>query len=175
MGRDKSRLKLGRLTMLEHIRAVGKQSGMPVRIIRRDIVPRCGPLGGIYTGLQSSKADILLFVACDMPFLSSEILMKLCRMLKSSQKALFVDHGGFAGFPLLLRREVCLPLVARQIEAQQLSLQELAKALDARSIRPPRTWKNQLRNINTPEDYQTALELITQARANVITNSQAGE
>src|SRR5690242_1592766 len=99
MGRDKSRLKLGSLSMLGHIRRLGKDLGMPVRVIKRDIVPRCGPLGGIYTGLHTSRADKVLFVACDMPFLSAGLLESLCEQMKPSQNALFLDHDGLAGFP----------------------------------------------------------------------------
>ena len=72
MGRDKSRLKLGRRTMLGHIRAEAKTLGLPVRVIRRDLVPRCGPLGGIFTALKTTSADGVLFLACDMPFIRSE-------------------------------------------------------------------------------------------------------
>jgi molybdenum cofactor guanylyltransferase len=163
MGRDKSGLRLGSLSMLGHIRRLGKDLGMPVRVIKRDIVPRCGPLGGIYTGLHASRADQVLFIACDMPFLSAGLLKKLCEQMKPSQNALFLDHDGLAGFPLLLRREPCLPLVSQQISAGQLSLQALAKALNAKLVRPARGWKDQLQNINTPEEYEEARARIRNA------------
>jgi molybdenum cofactor guanylyltransferase len=164
MGRDKSKLRLGRLSMLGHIRRLGNELGMPVRVIKRDIVPRCGPLGGIYTGLHAGSADKVLFVACDMPFLTAELLEKFCDKLKPSQKALFLDHDGLAGFPLLLRRETCLPLVSHQIAAGHLSLQALAKALKAKLIHPSRRWKDQLRNINTPQEYKEAQLRLRESR-----------
>src|SRR5689334_13117942 len=74
MGLDKSRLKLGRRTLLGHIRAEAKRTGLPVRVIRRDCVPRCGPLGGIFTALKSTRAEWVLFLACDMPFVSGELM-----------------------------------------------------------------------------------------------------
>lgn len=33
-----------------------------------------GPLGGIYTGLLSSTSEYNFFCACDMPFLSGDLL-----------------------------------------------------------------------------------------------------
>src|SRR5262245_53027899 len=52
MGRDKSRLRVGRRTMLTHAKQAAQALGLPVRVIRRDIVPRCGPLGGVLTALK---------------------------------------------------------------------------------------------------------------------------
>ena len=57
MGRDKSLVQLGRRTLLQHVRTAARSLGVPVRVIRRDSVPRCGPLGGIYTGLKRTRAD----------------------------------------------------------------------------------------------------------------------
>ncbi|MBI3255114.1 MAG: NTP transferase domain-containing protein, partial [Nitrosarchaeum sp.] len=34
-------------------------------------VPRCGPLGGILTGLRSAKTEAVLFLACDMPLITT--------------------------------------------------------------------------------------------------------
>ncbi len=39
-----------------------------------DIYPDKGPLGGIYTGLLASKSSRSLVVACDMPFLNTDLL-----------------------------------------------------------------------------------------------------
>lgn len=45
MGRDKARLRLRGRTLLAWVRAAARATGWPVRVIRRDLVPRCGPLG----------------------------------------------------------------------------------------------------------------------------------
>jgi molybdopterin-guanine dinucleotide biosynthesis protein A len=79
MGRDKSRIRIGRRTMLGHIRALAAQLGLPVRVLRRDAVPRCGPIGGIYTALTRTRADAILFLACDMPFVTLAFLKEILR------------------------------------------------------------------------------------------------
>src|SRR4051812_49032994 len=67
MGRDKADLRLGGRTLLGFIRAEARGLGLRLRIIRRDLLPRCGPLGGLYTGLKTSRAEAEIFLACDMP------------------------------------------------------------------------------------------------------------
>src|SRR6266568_4948322 len=102
MGRDKSRLRLGRRTMLGHIRRVARELGLPVRLIRRDAVPRCGPLGGIYTALKTIRAEAVMFLACDMPFVTAALLRAVRRGFGARDDAMFVRSGGRVGFPFAL-------------------------------------------------------------------------
>lgn len=155
MGRDKSRLKLGSRTLLNHIRAEAKSLGWPVRVIRRDAIPRCGPLGGIFTALQATRADAVLFLACDMPWVSASLLRAVLRRFGRITPALFVRSRCVMGFPCALRYGT-LGVVADQIAQSQFSLQALARALNAKSLRPPLRWRAQLRNLNTPEEWRRA-------------------
>ena len=166
MGRDKSRLRLGRRTMLGHIRAAARQLGFPVRTIRRDSISRSGPIGGIYTALQSSKADAVLFLACDMPFVSADFLQRLIRALTPSSHAVFASEGRLAGFPCLLRRENCLPIVSQQITRSEFSLRALAKILKAKMLCPSRRDLQELTNINTPSDLKSARHRIARSDLN---------
>lgn len=158
MGSDKSRLKLGGRTLLARLRATAKSLGFPVRVIRRDAVPRCGPLGGTYTALKTTDAEAVLFLACDMPFVSPELLRAVCFRLDQATEALFVDSKGRPGFPFLLRRRT-FPMVARQIERGELSLHELARRLKAGTFRPPPNWQAQLSNVNTPEEWAAVVRV----------------
>lgn len=160
MGRDKSHLRLGRRTMLGHIRATARQLGFSVRAIRRDSIKRSGPIGGIYTALQSSKADAVLFLACDMPFVSAGFLQRMIRMLPPSGNAVFAREGRLAGFPCFLHRERCLPLVSQQIAKSEFSLQSLARVLRAKMLRPPRPDSPELTNVNTPVELEAARQRI---------------
>src|SRR5439155_22911300 len=135
MGRDKSRLRLGGRTLLAHIRATAKTIGLPRRVIRRDLVAHCGPLGGLYTALLTSRADGTLFLSCDMPFVSAGLLEMLVRKAKHNENALFVEANGLVGFPLLLFRHAALPVVEGQLEKMAFSLQRLAQALRSQTIR----------------------------------------
>ena len=156
MGRDKSRLRLGGRTLLAHIRATAKMIGLPHRIIRRDLVAQCGPLGGLYTALVTSRADATLFLSCDMPFVSAALLEMLVRKAKHNETALFVEANGLVGFPLVLFRRTALPIVESQLEKMAVSLQRLAQALRSQTIRLAARQAHELFNVNTPEDLRNA-------------------
>ena len=155
MGRDKSRLRLGRQTLLGHARRAAEELGLPWRVIRRDLVPRCGPLGGIFTALKTSRADAELFLACDMPFVTPALLRKLLRRLRGNCRAVFADVEGVAGFPFLLRVE-CLSIVEGQIQAGTFSLQSFARKLRAARVSPPWGRLGETFNVNTPPDLTAA-------------------
>ncbi len=167
MGRDKARVRLGKRTMLARIRVVVKQFGLKARIIRRDLVPRCGPLGGIYTGLRTTPAEAVLFLACDMPFIRRELLMLVIGNGTSGARAfpVFTQGPGGTGFPLLLPKRVA-DQVDTAIREGRLSLGKLCATLDARKAPVPFALRRQLQNINTAEDLSRARTWLRSQRRN---------
>ncbi len=156
MGRDKGKLRLGRRTMLEHIRAVVRRVKIPVRTVRRDVVPRCGPLGGICTALERSRAEVVVILACDMPFVTAKFLARMVAAMSPRANAAFARENGLAGFPCALRRESCLPVVRRRIAESKHSLQALAITLRAKWVGPGRGGGGTLTNLNTPAELAKA-------------------
>ena len=165
MGLEKSRLRLGRRTMLGQIRHSAQQLGLPVRIVRRDLVSRCGPLGGIYTGLKTSRAEVVLFLACDMPFVSPDLLARILHWFKAHQRAVFITTDRRAGFPALLWRN-SLPVVESLILRKEYSIQTLARTLQAKLLHPPREQWQDLCNVNTPQEWQAARQRWQRERNN---------
>jgi len=156
MGKEKSKLRLGRRTLLSHVRAQASALGFPVRVIRRDLLPRCGPLGGINTGLKTSLHPAELFLACDMPFVSASLMKRLVQQYKKTARPIFTFASNQFGFPLLLPTAV-LPTVEEQIRTSAVSLQALAGKLRARRYRVSPREQKQLLNISTPKDFARAL------------------
>jgi molybdenum cofactor guanylyltransferase len=152
MGRDKARLKLQGRTMLSHVREVAATLGVPVRVIRRDVVPRCGPLGGIITGFRRSRAETLLFLACDMPFVTPVLLRRILRASDSGEDAVFATALGRSGFPFVLPR-VALAVVEEHRAKEEFSLRQLAVKTKAKQLR---VSSKLVFNINTPDDLARA-------------------
>src|SRR2546426_1395386 len=97
--RNKAVLRLGGRTLLARIRGAVEPTGWRVRVIRRDLVPRCGPLGGVHAALSTTKAAAEMFLACDMPFVTPALLTKLARCLNRSRRAVFPASSGKGGVP----------------------------------------------------------------------------
>jgi molybdenum cofactor guanylyltransferase len=158
MGRDKARLRLDGQSLLSRVRAVAGQTTWPVRVIRRDLVPRCGPLGGVCTALKTTRADAVLFLACDMPFVTVELINKLVKVNQGGSLAVFTVGTRGAGFPFLLGR-VILPKVEEQIAAGQFSVQSLAVKCRASMVRAD---ERSLFNVNTQADLNRACRIVAQ-------------
>jgi molybdenum cofactor guanylyltransferase len=148
MGRDKARLQLGSRTMLGHVRKSVSAISLPVRVIRKDAVARCGPLGGIVTGFLRSRADAVLFLACDMPQIEPGFLRRLIRASGGGTKAVFAACGGTPGFPFILPRSA-VEVIDSQRRSGKHSLRELAEALEAR-FAP--ISASEAFNVNAPDD-----------------------
>lgn len=155
MGRNKARLRLGRRTLLAHVRRAVDGLGLKVRVVRKDLVPRCGPLGGIYTGLKTSRGEAEVFLSCDMPFVTRELIEEMLRAFVREGRAIFVEHRRTAGFPLMLS-VAQVGTVEQEIGAGRFSLQNLAWRLKAKRLRLKGAGARQLFNINTPADWEEA-------------------
>ena len=153
MGRDKARLRLGGRTLPGWIRERVAPLGVPVRNIRSDIVPRCGPLGGIYTGLARCRTAQAIFLSCDMPRVDARLLRLLLRAAGEAPAACFRRGGEIEPFPLLIRREM-FDDVAGRIHRRELALHRLPLRQIVLTRAEHRRW---LLNVNTPAEF-TALK-----------------
>lgn len=155
MGKDKLGLRLGRRTTLGHVRALARELGRPTRLIRRDLVPRCGPMGGIYTALKRARKTSLLILSGDMPFVCREFVEGLVGSLRVCDRAVFALSDAGYGFPAVLKTGALVE-VESQMACGMHSIQALAGALGARGYRPKAALMEGLFNLNTPADWEAA-------------------
>ena len=95
MGKDKGLLPLKGKPMISYVLKTLEELALPISIIAnkpgyetfgyrvlKDEIPDKGPMGGLFTALQNSEADIVLLVGCDMPLVSTEAF---CLLLGSGK------------------------------------------------------------------------------------------
>jgi molybdopterin-guanine dinucleotide biosynthesis protein A len=159
MGRDKAKIRLGRLSLLGTIRREMKPLALPIKIIRDEPGGRRGPVGGVFAAMQSSRAEILIFLACDMPCVKRNLIIEMLESFTPDCRAIFIYDDGRAGFPFVLRRST-LPEVELQLRQINPSLQRLARAVSARFHGVTEAERGQLLNINSPADLEAARAIL---------------
>lgn len=128
-----------------------------------DLVPGCGPLGGLHAGLTAASHPLVAVVACDMPFASAPLLEACARLLVEERADVVIPRSASGLEPLhaVYRRETCLPAIQAALQAgefkvigwfPQVKVRELGEA-EIAALDPSGLafW-----NINTPEEFARA-------------------
>jgi molybdopterin-guanine dinucleotide biosynthesis protein A len=161
MGRDKSELLLDDRTFTEKISDTLRQITDSVTIMRagQDIYPNWGALGGLHAALAACKREWAIVVACDLPFVTAQLLSYLTA-LRDEQDAIVPVQADERPQPLcaLYRIEACLPTATELIERGRRRPLDLLELVNTRWV--PFSELTNLDqaekffvNINTPEDY----------------------
>jgi molybdopterin-guanine dinucleotide biosynthesis protein A len=166
MGRDKALLDWHGRSLLDHMTELLRTVADPVQVVGRyplpDRLPGLGPLSGIATGLETSSSDANLFVAVDLPLLTGEFLKFLRLRMEQSSRPLLACKIGSA-FPLCLGIwRPMLPEILKRLRARELSARVLIEAgysevISEAHLAASGFDSSIFRNINTEEDYQSAL------------------
>ena len=163
MGRDKATITIAGRTLLQHVRASAAETGRSVRTVRHDAIPSCGPLSGIFTGLQRARSGWCLFLPCDMPLITPRLLREVMKRVAAAGRPVFLRTARGFGFPLALPT-AALANVLRVIESGTPSLQRLAKQLRVVGLELPAQRQSELMNANLPVDL-VGLQTLLVARA----------
>lgn len=130
--------------------------GLPVIT---DRIKGIGPLGGIHAALTECASDYILIVACDLPFLSENLLRFICKDVGRKDIVAFESKTGVE--PLCaVYAKTCLPAIDEAVAAKQYAVIDLFSKVKTRIIThddldlPASTFLN----INTPQDFTDAEE-----------------
>jgi molybdenum cofactor guanylyltransferase len=176
MGRDKALLDLGGRPLIavvaEKLRLVADEV-----IIAADdtsayesfadrVVPDqfrgVGTLGGIHAGLAAARHELALVVGCDMPFLRPAVLARVAEAAAGFDVAI-LRRGKWVEPMHAAYRRTCLPAIERAIRAGErrvISFFDEVRVhyLTAAEITPLDPDLRSFVNVNTPEDWQAALD-----------------
>jgi molybdopterin-guanine dinucleotide biosynthesis protein A len=122
-----------------------------------DIVPGCGPLGGLHAALTAARGDALLLTACDMPYLSTPFLEHLLSLVGEADIVVPQTERGYHPLCAVYTR-ACLEPAAARLAERRLRMRELVGSLRTRvvpleEIRQFGDPDRLLTNVNTPADY----------------------
>lgn len=129
-----------------------------------DVLPEKGSLGGIYTAIYHSQQPYTLCVACDMPYLNTDLLRYLVDLRKDDAFDVIVPRveNYPEGLHALYSR-ACLDPIRRRLEADQLKV--IAFHADVRVCYVDEAeWQRfdpqglSFRNINTPDELAQAVQ-----------------
>jgi molybdopterin-guanine dinucleotide biosynthesis protein A len=152
MGRDKALLPWRGGTLLDYVAGVVREAVGTVTIIGRgehpDVVPDCGPLGGLLTAFETSMTERVLLVACDMPNLTPELLRG---MIAVPGDAVVAETAGRLHPLCAVYHRKLQPLVALAVEQRSLKMHDFLSTVDVRRF--PVSDPALLRNLNTPGDF----------------------
>ncbi len=135
---------------------------LQVTMVHDDVAYQ-GPVGGILYGLRAARSELCFVTSCDAPFLNLDLIAFLVAQMNDHD--VVVPHWQERLQPLhaVYRRGV-VPLLQEQLARGELRPIFLYKKVRTREVSPEEIRRFDpeglsFRNLNSPEDYQAALEL----------------
>ena len=132
--------------------------------IVRDVIPRQGPLGGIYTGLLFAQGKSVFVTACDMPFVQPAVVRRMVQLATDYDVIVPEKIEGLEPLHAIYSSR-CLPHIEKmladgslqvinffpEVKVYRISSEEIGQ-LDPQGL--------SFFNINTPDDMDRAKELL---------------
>jgi molybdopterin-guanine dinucleotide biosynthesis protein A len=133
-----------------------------------DVYTQWGALGGLHAALGACRAEWAAVVACDLPFVTGELFVRLASFTGENFDAVIPVQTDGRVQPLcaLYRRAACLPVAQALIESGERRPRALLVGVRTRRITTDELadlHNAQLffMNVNTPEDYEQARKAVT--------------
>lgn len=182
MGQNKALLKLAGLKLIEYpikelsniVSELGIITSTPEIYLDlnvacyADIWPGLGPLAGIYSALEYSSNDYVLSLACDMPFISRELLEFLIKSIKSKQDyqiCVPLDFNGEVQPLCAIYDKSCKKHILELINQSKYAPRELFSLVNTKIVLFKEFSylagaENFFKNINSPEDFDLANKIL---------------
>ena len=128
-----------------------------------DRYPDGGSLGGIFTGLEAAGGDAAFTVACDMPFLSPDVVRLVLARAGDADVVIPCVNGQYETMHALYAKACLAPMEAR-LRAGQLRIVGFfpdvrVLEIDAAAFARHRAPEVAFMNVNTPDELAQARAL----------------
>ena len=176
MGMNKALIELNGKKMIEYVVSIARKISDEVVIIANtdaeykflnlpilpDKVKNIGPLGGIHAALCNVSTEQCLVLACDLPFLSIELLRFLLENANNCDIFAIQSQKGIEPLCAVYSKN-CLPLIEQQIKNENYRLSSLIAKANSRIIKFDAGHSlysaHVLKNINTQDDVDTIQQM----------------
>jgi molybdopterin-guanine dinucleotide biosynthesis protein A len=134
-----------------------------------DLIPGAGPLGGLYTALVRSPSDRTIVVACDLPFLTVAFLRHLTARAGGTDATIPRTAAGTQPLCAVYDR-TCIEPIRSRLARGELRVAGLGDTVRVTDIGPSEVAPFDsdgalFFNVNTPDDYAHARDLVARGRA----------
>lgn len=133
-----------------------------------DLMPGCGPLGGLHAALTTARGDVVIVVACDMPYVSAPFLAYLASLAgeqaERSEANEFIavvpqTERGYHPLCAAYTRTAIEPIV-RRLAAGRLKMTDLLADMRLRVVAAHEIARfgdphQLLANVNTPAEHES--------------------
>jgi molybdopterin-guanine dinucleotide biosynthesis protein A len=136
--------------------------GTPAPVLRDDD-PGQGPLAGLVVGLREIRQPLAFVASCDLPFLNPALAAYLLDQAEGYDMVVPEWEGRLHPLHAVYRTSL-QPMLAERLRAGQRRLMDLLECVRVRRVSEAEVRDIDpdglsLMNLNTPEDYQRALEI----------------
>ncbi len=133
--------------------------------VAQDPISGKGPLVGMLAGLENSQYHFNLVVACDMPLINQGLINYMAEMATGYDIVVPRKGQYFESLRAIYSRD-CIPEIKQVLSRNILKVDELFKKMRTRFITAEEIERFDpdylsFLNINTPDDFKKAEELIT--------------
>lgn len=184
MGRDKAFVELGGSTLIERVIQRSADLGQAETILitnkpadyahlglpmHRDALPDKGSLGGIYTALLRARSPAVVVLACDMPFVSADLLRFMLARLDADTDIVVPRVEGYPQALHAIYRKTCAEPIRAQLEANRLKIIRFYDQMRVRYLDEPEYAHldvdgRSFANLNTPAELECARQLLRTQR-----------
>ena len=135
---------------------------LPVVLVRDEVAYQ-GPVSGIYHGLKASSQEICFVTSCDAPFLNLQLIAHLLAQISDCDVVVPYWQERLQPLHAAYRRSVA-PLLREQLDRGELRPISLYPKVRTREIHQDEIRRFDpeglsFLNMNSPEDYQAALQM----------------
>lgn len=117
-----------------------------------DVIPEKGPMGGLLTAMENTGAEMVLLIACDMPFITASAIERLLK--KADKKQIIASMSNqkinplFSVYPVILKEKIKKSIAAGELKMTDFILKNQHVLLPFEYEQSGKIFKN----INTEEE-----------------------